>query len=223
MRWLKQALSGRLVRWWKPALAVAQEADSALPSVLEEAFAQTPLLPDNARVTLYNALPEAQRTVALAPLAVLVAEALLQSGALDEAARAARLTNLGLRLSALGQREAALQATEEAVGLYRPLAEAQPDAFLPDLAGSLWTHGDSLTAMDDRKDDAVEAYGEALTHLVPLARQHPNDFRGQVRGTWADLQAARLPGTSLSPSVACACHELVALGLLDSSDATEAR
>ena len=40
-------------------------------------------------------------------------------------------------LSDLGRREAALQAAEEAAALYRELARARPDAFTPDLAGSL--------------------------------------------------------------------------------------
>ena len=40
-------------------------------------------------------------------------------------------------LSALGRREEALKAAEEAVGHYRALAEARPDAFIPDLALSL--------------------------------------------------------------------------------------
>jgi hypothetical protein len=40
-------------------------------------------------------------------------------------------------LSSLGQREAALQATQEAVEIYHQLAAAQPQAFLPDLATSL--------------------------------------------------------------------------------------
>ncbi len=44
------------------------------------------------------------------------------------------LNNLGIRLSNLGRREQALQATEEAVELYRRLAAANPAAFEPDLA-----------------------------------------------------------------------------------------
>jgi nucleoside phosphorylase/tetratricopeptide (TPR) repeat protein len=51
--------------------------------------------------------------------------------------RARHLNNLGARLSDLGRREEALQATQEAVGLRRTLAEHNPDAFRPDLAGSL--------------------------------------------------------------------------------------
>ncbi len=41
---------------------------------------------------------------------------------------------LGIRLSDLGRREEALAATQEAVDIYRQLAAARPDAFLPDLA-----------------------------------------------------------------------------------------
>ena len=40
-------------------------------------------------------------------------------------------------LSALGRREEALEQAQEAVKLYRELAAARPDAFRPDLAGSL--------------------------------------------------------------------------------------
>ncbi len=44
------------------------------------------------------------------------------------------LNNLANTLSDLGRREEALAAAEEAVGLYRELAAARPDAFRPDLA-----------------------------------------------------------------------------------------
>src|ERR1035441_1674199 len=49
----------------------------------------------------------------------------------------ARLSNnLSIRLSDLGRREEALAQAEEAVRLYRQLAQGRPDAFLPDLASS---------------------------------------------------------------------------------------
>jgi len=44
---------------------------------------------------------------------------------------------LGRRLSDLGRREEALAATQETVDIRRCLAQARPDAFLPDLATSL--------------------------------------------------------------------------------------
>ena len=47
------------------------------------------------------------------------------------------LNNLANRLSDVGRREDALAAAEEAVALRRELARARPDAFTPNLAGSL--------------------------------------------------------------------------------------
>ena len=55
----------------------------------------------------------------------------------DEERLAPALNMLGIAFNALGRREAALEATAEAVKTYRRLAEARPDAFLPDLAMSL--------------------------------------------------------------------------------------
>jgi tetratricopeptide (TPR) repeat protein len=43
-------------------------------------------------------------------------------------------TTWAIRLSEMGRRAEALQATQEAVDLYRRLAAQHPDAFLPDLA-----------------------------------------------------------------------------------------
>ena len=47
------------------------------------------------------------------------------------------LTNLAIRLSAVGERNEALVAARKAVELYRGLAEASPAAYTPDLAASL--------------------------------------------------------------------------------------
>ncbi len=47
------------------------------------------------------------------------------------------LSTLGNRLSDLGRREEALTAAQEAADLYRVLARSRPEAFTPDLAGSL--------------------------------------------------------------------------------------
>ena len=49
---------------------------------------------------------------------------------------AAALNNLGIRHSALGQREAAMKATQEATGIYRKLAAQYPDVFAKDLRNS---------------------------------------------------------------------------------------
>ena len=44
------------------------------------------------------------------------------------------LNNQSNRLAELGRREEALAAVEEAVTIYRQLAQDRPGAFLPDLA-----------------------------------------------------------------------------------------
>ena len=61
------------------------------------------------------------------------------------------LNNLANRLSALGRREEALNAAEEAVGHYRALAAARPDAFIPDLALSLNTLANRLSDLGHRE------------------------------------------------------------------------
>src|SRR5262249_27576609 len=50
---------------------------------------------------------------------------------------AARVGTLGIRLSNLGRHEQALSATQEAVDIYRRLAQTRPDPFLPNLPTSL--------------------------------------------------------------------------------------
>jgi hypothetical protein len=47
------------------------------------------------------------------------------------------LNNLANALSETGDRDGALTIISEAVDVYRRLAQAQPAAFTPDLAGSL--------------------------------------------------------------------------------------
>ncbi|MFC8849729.1 tetratricopeptide repeat protein, partial [Micromonospora sp. NPDC057141] len=61
------------------------------------------------------------------------------------------LSNLGAFLSGLGRREQALAPAEEAVLIRRRLAEANPDAYLPDLAMSLNNLGTLLAALGQRE------------------------------------------------------------------------
>src|SRR2546425_238684 len=52
-------------------------------------------------------------------------------------ALASALNNLGIRLSEVGDKRAALEPTQEAVAIRRRLAEAEPAAYLPALASAL--------------------------------------------------------------------------------------
>jgi len=82
------------------------------------------------------------------------------------------LNNLALRLSDLGRREEALTAAEEAVRLRRALAKTRPDAFIPDLAGSLWVLGDPYGEIE-KPDVAIATLAEAIQLLTPTFVEFP--------------------------------------------------
>jgi hypothetical protein len=65
------------------------------------------------------------------------------------------------RLSGLRRYKEALHEIDEAVTVYRELAETQPDAFLPSVAGSLKSRSSILSALG-RRDDAFAAIDEAV-------------------------------------------------------------
>ena len=74
-----------------------------------------------------------------------------------------------------GRREEALAAVEEAVGIYRQLAQARPDAFLPDLAMSL--NNQSICLGDlGRREEALAAIEEAVAIRRQLAQARPDAF-----------------------------------------------
>ena len=78
-------------------------------------------------------------------------------------------------LSALGRREAALEATQEAVEIRRFLAASRPDAFLPDLARSLNNLGNRLIEVG-REEEARTVSAEALDLLWPFFERYPVRF-----------------------------------------------
>jgi hypothetical protein len=86
---------------------------------------------------------------------------------------AASANTLGIRLSALGRREEALAASQEAVVLYRHLAQARPDAVLPDLAASLNNLGGDLSDLGWR-EEALAASQEAVDIRRRLAQARPD-------------------------------------------------
>ena len=97
--------------------------------------------------------------------------------ATDDAERAPVLGMLGYALSALGRREEALRATQEAVAIHRGLARADPQAFLPDLARSLGMHGSVLRGLG-RHAEAAAAFAEGLRAILPFVRALPTAFGG---------------------------------------------
>ncbi len=82
----------------------------------------------------------------------------------------------GVTQSALGLREKALEDAWQAKGrLYRRLASERPDAFIPDLAGSLNNLANRLSDLG-RREDALNAAEEAVSIRRRLASERPDAF-----------------------------------------------
>ncbi|MGH4022838.1 MAG: hypothetical protein ACRDT0_27105, partial [Pseudonocardiaceae bacterium] len=156
-----------------PALA-ARAAAAVVQLVVERA-------PDTVAVTVEAGLPR-YSTELLRPAAALahrMYDAL--PGNATPAQRAHRLTILGVRLAAVGDKRAALAPTEEAVAIRRRLAEAEPAAYLPALAMSLWAFGWVRAAGLHELDDALAAVVEAVAIYRSLAEELPLAFTGYLR------------------------------------------
>ena len=88
------------------------------------------------------------------------------------AALARSLINLGASLWELGRHREALDAHEEAVGLWRDLAAQEPTRHTPALAASLTILGNSLRELG-RHREALDAHEEAVGLRRDLAAQEP--------------------------------------------------
>jgi tetratricopeptide (TPR) repeat protein len=144
------------------------------------AIAQAAETDSGALITIANALPD--QTVALRELAAELTQSIVdrlrsvvREDRAAEAILSAWLTNLGVRLINLGRREEALAASQEAVTIYRHLAEIRPDAFLPLLATSLNNLGLCLYNLD-RREEALAASQEGVAIRKHLAETNPDAF-----------------------------------------------
>ncbi len=177
--WLKQTLALDLERLLPLAIEVAQETGDPIGQVAAKVLEEQP----NVAVaeSLENRLPD--QSTALRELAMVTTKIIYQTAKLrmengeaeaqEDVARYAN--NLGVRLSDLGHREDALNATKEAVTIRRKLAEQRPDAFLPDLAGSLCNMGIRYSNLGQR-EAALQATKEAVTIYQKLAKARPDAF-----------------------------------------------
>jgi tetratricopeptide (TPR) repeat protein len=157
-----------------------------------------------------------QRTVALRELAVAAEERI--NAALPEAVKeetglrpllARARSSLAARLSALGRREPALAAAQEAVALYRELAGQRPDAFRPDLATSLSNLANMLSDLG-RREPALAAAQEAVAIRRELAGQRPDAFRPDLAGSLNNLARTLIDLGRREPALAAA-QEAVAI------------
>ncbi len=100
------------------------------------------------------------------------------------------LNNLSNRLSETGDRAGALAAIQEAVEIYRRLAEANPARFEPDLARSLGAMGAVFLVME-KHSDAVDSFKNGVALIRPYAEQWPGSPHEELlEALERDLKAA---------------------------------
>jgi tetratricopeptide (TPR) repeat protein len=86
----------------------------------------------------------------------------------------------------LGRRKAALVAAAEALRIRRPLAEAQPDAFIPHLAESLSRVGSLLSTLDEHQA-GLALVEEAVRLNRALAEKQSDAFAPDFAGSLVNL------------------------------------
>jgi tetratricopeptide (TPR) repeat protein len=104
----------------------------------------------------------------------------------DEADVARTLNNLGILESDQNRMDDARTAYDEALKIYRKLAQANPDTYLPDVATTLNNLG-RLHSAQNRMDDARTAYDEALKIWRRLAQANPDTYLPDVAMTLNNL------------------------------------
>jgi phosphoribosyl-ATP pyrophosphohydrolase len=116
-----------------------------------------------------------QLTFRLAPIAVAIGRIFLNDHELAKDARALVLNNLSNHLSNEGDQAGALKVIQEAVEIYRRLAEANAARFEQELAGSLNNLSVQLRNAGDRKA-GLEAIQEAVEIDRRLAQTNAAQF-----------------------------------------------
>jgi hypothetical protein len=86
-----------------------------------------------------------------------------------------------------GEQDESAAVAEEAVAIYRRLAEAAPDTYLPDLARACANHGRALNALGDHRAGASAAR-EAVTLYRPLADAHPAAHEPELARSLVNLR-----------------------------------
>lgn len=129
-------------------------------------------------------LPEAL-PISLGKVAVLAGRVAYQNSE-NKIEHATFANNLGGRLSTVGYREEALVTVQEAVEIYRELANTRHKAFLPDLAMSLNNLGKFLSDVSC-EEEALASVKESLEIYRELAKTRPNYFFPDVAASLNNL------------------------------------
>ena len=154
-----------------PAMAVTMTTNPALAPVIRNVLTSG-VIPADRLEAIDQAIP--YPSIALAEVGAVVAGALAEAAETEDR-RASSLVSLSQWLAAVGRREEALAAIEEAVTAYRQLARPHPKEFLPDLATSLNSQSVCLSALG-RREAALAAIEEAVAIRRELAGARPKEF-----------------------------------------------
>ncbi|EHM94649.1 hypothetical protein HMPREF0975_01282, partial [Actinomyces sp. oral taxon 849 str. F0330] len=103
-----------------------------------------------------------------------------ESPEIDRATYASRKLSLSRCLAASGRRDEALETAREATNLYRTLAEHNPAAYTPDLAGSL-NNLASCQAESGQQREALKTAREATKLYRTLAERQPSRLHPPLR------------------------------------------
>ena len=155
---------------WKEALDVALTQGGPLGPALEALIESGATLPLG---EIDDAIPAGHPALAGAALAA--TRRLADSAEPGPGQRAYWANRLSIRLSDVGERKAALVAAREAVELYRGLAEASPQAYMPALAASLNNLAAFLSGVGER-GEALVAAREAVEVYRVLAEASPQAY-----------------------------------------------
>ena len=147
---------------------------------VEQLMLLTDTLPENSFALMEHAARLTEKVAALLRDAVAAGEAHRLP------ALAAALNNLGIRMSELGRREAALGPAEEAVKIRRKLAAANPDAYEPDLASALNNLGTFLSELG-RREAALGPAEEAVGLKRKLAAANPDAYEPDLASALNNL------------------------------------
>ena len=197
---------------WKEALDVALTQGGPLAPALEAFIESGATLPLG---EIDHAIPVGHPVLAEAALAVTRRLAASAERSPEQQARWAN--NLSIRLSDVGDRVGALVAAREAVELYRGLAEASPQAYIPNLAASLNNLAAFLSAVGER-NEALEAAREAVRLRRALVEASPATYTSDLAMSLTNL-AIRLSEVGERNGALGAAREAVELyrGLAEAS------
>ena len=166
---------------WTEALDVALTQGGPMATALEALIESGATLPLG---EIDDAIPVEHPALAGAALAA--TRRLATSAEWSPEQQAQWANNLSIRLSGVGERKAALGAARKAVELYRGLAEASPQAYIPDLVRSLKTLARILVD-SGYSEEALGVFTEGFNNFSPavrarllVARAHWRDDGGEA-------------------------------------------